>query len=1070
MTTTDLSTGTVRFSRTIGPGRAIALGSSVAGGLGIFALIGPALQLAGGSAWIAYLAAALIFLPVLAALAERAAVTPGSGGLYALVRAGGGTARMFAAGWLLLGGHLALIALLGWGAARYLDAGLQQFFGVSVAGAWLAPAIIIGVALNDVLGTQGGWRLRTTLVYAGLVVVVVLSSGAWLVPVAATTGVGASPARNLFDLAALLAAGLWGANFILDSRDEIRRPALTLPAAILVMLLLLGLLGAAAAAAAWRIVGTASPLLPQVDPALLANRLPLAQVQTATIVAGTLLCVIALDRAMVTMLRLIGALVRDGFLPQLFLQIAPGLGTPLFALRVLIVPCALAAALVPVEILAGLAGVVLLGTALLLVLPEVFTLHVRLPANRRFKLPFHPLMPILVVLCNGFLILAAPLAAQLAALAWLGIGGLYYTGYARRQGLVARRREAVVGEPVTEQAASEYTVLVCVANPRTAPALIRLGADLARRQNGRLLVLQIALFPDQVPQFVQRLEAQDTWRNLIEITRRVETPGVPIETLVRLAQNPIDGILATAEEERAQVMVLGWEGEIAAGTVDLGPLIDPIVRSAACEVVVLRGMLPPAVQRVLVPTAGSPNTMAAIGVACRLVAADDGKVVALRLLEPASLGQAEQIRQQLTSEIRSATGRLPDELRLIPGNDVKHGILHEARDFDLLVLGASRGGMLDQTIFGGLPVEVAYESPIPALLVKHLEDPRRFWLRRVWELISTPLPTPTLSERSEVYQQLRRAARPSVDFFILIALASIIATLGLVQGSPAVIIGAMLVAPLMSPILAMAMGIVHGNLRMLRSATGATLLGIVVAIGFSVPFSLILPGLDISEEILVRTRPTFLDLLVALASGAAGGYAIGRKEVAAALPGVAIAAALVPPLGTVGYGIAAARFDIAGGAMLLFTTNLIAIIVAAAVIFLLLGFRPAQASVRPQARVGLLTSVVALGLITLPLGFVSLNTLQQSTQQRQVEGLLAAALDSDDVRLTDVVVTYDNSGLVVNATAYTRTAFSAAQVAELETALRNAVGQPVSLRLTVLPALLLPERGDVLLPQPTPQP
>ena len=138
---------------------------------------------------------------------------------------------------------------------------------------------------------------------------------------------------------------------------------------------------------------------------------------------------------------------------------------------------------------------------------------------------------------------------------------------------------------------------------------------------------------------------------------------------------------------------------------------------------------------------------------------------------------------------------------------------------------------------------------------------------------------------------------------MLIILASTIAYYGLLQSSAAVIIGAMLVAPLMSPMIAMAHAIVMGNLTMLRRAFLSTLAGVGVAIGIAALFTLLLPSIPPSREILSRTAPTLLDLCVALASGAAAAYALARKEVAAALPGVAIAAALVPPLCVVGYGV-----------------------------------------------------------------------------------------------------------------------------------------------------------------------
>ena len=228
------------------------------------------------------------------------------------------------------------------------------------------------------------------------------------------------------------------------------------------------------------------------------------------------------------------------------------------------------------------------------------------------------------------------------------------------------------------------------------------------------------------------------------------------------------------------------------------------------------------------------------------------------------------------------------------------------------------------------------------------------------------------------------AAVPNIDFFVLIVLSSTIATLGLLQNSAAVIIGAMLVAPLMSPILAIAMGMVLGEFRVLRTAFEATLKGVLLAIFVAMIMTFISPIEADTLEIVVRTTPNVLDLVIALASGAAAGYAISRQELSAALPGVAIAAALVPPLGVVGYGIATSQLQIASGALLLFTTNLIAIVFAASLIFLALGFHPTHAGVGGLVR-GLQITSLFLVIILLVLGTTTFVTTRNLSRQQQIE-------------------------------------------------------------------------------------
>ena len=317
------------------------------------------------------------------------------------------------------------------------------------------------------------------------------------------------------------------------------------------------------------------------------------------------------------------------------------------------------------------------------------------------------------------------------------------------------------------------------------------------------------------------------------------------------------------------------------------------------------------------------------------------------------------------------------------------------------------------------------------------------------------LPTLTLARQEEVYQSMRLAAQPNVDFFVLITLSAIIATLGLLQGSGAVIIGAMLVAPLMSPILAIAMSMVHGNLRLLVVAAEATTKGAVLAIMVGVGVVLISPIDTATLEILSRTQPNILDLMVALASGAAAGYAISRKEVAAALPGVAIAAALVPPLCVVGYGIGTSQLDMAGGALLLFITNLVAIIFAAAGTFLALGFHPARAETGELVR-GLKVTLISLGIILVILVSTTVVTVVNSNRKEMVEQIFTSEMVSRAADVRELSIERTKDGFIITATIIDieGNQLSDKELSKVEQELSDALdGEPVIINATIIPGV-----------------
>ena len=235
----------------------------------------------------------------------------------------------------------------------------------------------------------------------------------------------------------------------------------------------------------------------------------------------------------------------------------------------------------------------------------------------------------------------------------------------------------------------------------------------------------------------------------------------------------------------------------------------------------------------------------------------------------------------------------------------------------------------------------------------------------------------------DLFVALRDDARMSTAYVMLMLLSTLLATIGLYQNSTAVVIGAMLLAPLMAPIISFAMGMLRLDHDLYRHSAFKIVIGIALALCSAALITLLFPHKPVTNEMLGRLSPSLLDLGVAIFAGIAGAYTKSYKEILQSLAGVAIAVALVPPLAVAGIGLGRGDPYFFGQAFLLFSTNLVGIIVFAALTFRVLGY---SAAIKGKRSMGYV--VLALALITIPLyltydDFVEKIRWEQSWQKER---------------------------------------------------------------------------------------
>jgi uncharacterized hydrophobic protein (TIGR00271 family) len=277
----------------------------------------------------------------------------------------------------------------------------------------------------------------------------------------------------------------------------------------------------------------------------------------------------------------------------------------------------------------------------------------------------------------------------------------------------------------------------------------------------------------------------------------------------------------------------------------------------------------------------------------------------------------------------------------------------------------------------------------------------------------------SLFERQRILGVLlpRQDAAAIIRFSIMLALSVAIAVMGLSADSSAVVIGAMLVAPLMSPIFTFSAAVGLGLPRRAGQAALIVALGSAGSVLLAIALAQMLPDVDLSAEVLSRTSPDVRDLVVAIAAGAAGAYATTRQDVSAALPGVAVAVALLPPLAATGIVLQQGRGDLAEGSLLLFVTNLTAIVVTSLIVFLATGVIP---TIRLCLRNRRLAATVLLAVATtvavgIPLTARSVDAAESARTREQVTAEVAQwlgnrDLDVDEVRIDGTRVSVDVRG------------------------------------------------------------
>jgi len=516
------------------------------------------------------------------------------------------------------------------------------------------------------------------------------------------------------------------------------------------------------------------------------------------------------------------------------------------------------------------------------------------------------------------------------------------------------------------------TAVVPIANPETAPDLIRLADSLVHPDTGKVIALVVSLGDVE--------EADKTLVKLDDIVDELVAEGLKVSIESISASTIARGILDTAREQGADLIMMGINKQRTRGQTGFGTVVESVIETASVNVLIYRAGPRHEFERVVVPVNNSFEGKVAAHYGMRIAATFDTKMEAM-YAQAGHFAQYEGL-----ARIEQVIADLPERQRVkrtvVTAQNAVDGILARTNEDDLIVVGFKERSEFERLMFGDVARGMLNRAEGPVLMVHHTDEPEnttsRAWLRFVRWI----RPALTRMEQDEIVRNALVMCSANIDYIMLILVSATLATLGLLLNSSAVIIGAMLVAPLMQPLIGLSTGLTVGRVFMARRATSTLVMGVLLSLLVSIAVGLILPQITPTPEMLARGSPTLVDAAVAIASGVIGAYATARKDIPSALAGVAIAAALMPPICTIGLGTAFRDYELAFGATVLFLTNIICIIFAGVAVFIWLGMRfQRYPEIKPWMQYAMLA---LLTLVALPVG----NQLWRLTQEASIESVV----------------------------------------------------------------------------------
>ncbi|MFW6437862.1 MAG: amino acid permease [Armatimonadota bacterium] len=771
-----MHTPSTELSRDLGLFDITMVGVAAMIGAGIFVLTGIAAGKAGPALIVAFALNGVVTLLTAMIYAELGSAIPEAGGGYLWVRQGLPGSNAFFAGWMSWFAHAVAGSLYALGFAAYLVetfrlTGAIAISEITLASGEVVERLAIGSMMISPSIAEKAVAVAIALVFiyinykgaseTGLAGNIVTMGKIVVIGIFVVSGVAAilgDPQRmnsfmpfapeglgGVFGAMGLTYIAYEGYEVIVQTGEEVKDPRRNIPRAVfLALLIVVPLYILVAFVCIGAVQPPVDPGTGEALPSYLwlgeAGELGLLRAAEQFMPLGAILLLAgalfsttsALNATTYSSTRVSFAMGRDRNLPDIFGAVHPETRTPYLALLLsgaLIIGMAV---FIPgIDDVAAAANIMFI---LLFMQVNVAVITIRRKYGDKlaygYLTPFFPYVPIIAIVLQLALAVklfdVSPIAWYVTAI-WLLSGWFIYRFYASK-----REREEEVTPVLVEERLKvdreRFSVLVPVANPETADNLLAVARDILATESGDLILLHVITVPDQLPVSVGREFIADARPVLDEIASKAEAMGITPNLLVRVGHRPADAIIDTVEEHDCNVVVMGWRGQTTDPRTVVGSNIDHIVKESNANVIVVRGDVELPAPRILVPIQHPRHGHLMAGFAAMMASESEAYIELVHVVgedtTPRERAErAAELRQSLSDldvePVEGITnGRAQRRFRIrIETGDVADSLIERSRDFDLVMMGASRESWVRRKVWGDKTARVAGAIDTPLMLV-----------------------------------------------------------------------------------------------------------------------------------------------------------------------------------------------------------------------------------------------------------------------------------------------------------------------------------------------------------------